>query len=478
MPRSSPRTFLPAEFAFVTEDDRARHTAVQLAAAKQGVEVAHLYVPYCRDLLLEGRIVAASRNEADDEDDDVDEEDDDDEKVPVVAPECVKDLLEGGRYELKGKIEGCDRARGLRYLAMNICRKGTKANDIGKDHLKVVTVKLVLDAHKAIAGVRYYAYEAGGVAEEEEEEEEEEAATTTSRTAAEATGRPSGASWVGARTRSPRAASPRRGRASKRSRTGGTGTSNGGAHVAAGLTGDPRRGTIAGGGASAAASSDEEFYDAEPGDDDEEEDDDDETFSSVASDNVSRTRRDGGPASGRRAAAVISPAAPAARRPALSMRRGGSSTPSNALLDLQVKLARAEGALDVYAGANKDLHAELIASREGNAVLKEKNRRLKDDKRYLQEQWESEIRVSEAARDGADEARCELKKEKRLHRYDVQDLQRQLVKSKEWCDETLLAMQHEHEKDLEALKRQHEADLAAAAAAGRGGGGSCTNAAG
>jgi hypothetical protein len=466
MPRSSPRTFLPAEFAFVTEDDVARHRAVQHSAAQQGVEVAHLYVPYCRDLLLEGRIVAASRNEVDDDDDDDVDEEDDDEKVPVVAPECVRDLLEGGRYELKGKIEGCDRARGLRYLAMNICRKGTNANISVKDHLKVVTVKLVLDAHKAIVGVRYYAYEAGGVAEEEEGE-----ATR-------------GPSWVGgAGTRSPRAASPRRGRASKRSRTSGTGTSNRGA-VAAGLTGVTRRGTIEGGASSTAASSDneddeEEFYDAEHGEYDEEEGGDDETFSSVASDNVSRTRGDSGPASGRRAAAVISPAAPAARRPARSMRRGGSSaTTSNALLDLQTKLARAEGALDVYVRANKDLQAELIASREGNAVLKDKNRRLKDDKRNLQEQLENEIRESEAARDGADEARCELKKEKRLHRYDVQDLQRQLVKRKEWCDETLLAMQHEHEKDLEALKSQHEVALAAAAAANRGGGGSCTNAAG
>jgi hypothetical protein len=462
MSRSSPRTFLPATIVFVTEDDRARHRAVQRAAAQQGVEVAQLYVPYCRDLLLEGRIIVSQ--------DDVDEEDDVDENVPVVAPECVKDLLEDGRYELKGKIEGCNRARGLRYLAMNICLKGTNANISVKDHLKVVTVKLVLDAHRAIAGVRYYAYE-------EEEEEKEEEATTT----AAATGRPSGPSWVGARTRSPRAASPRRGRATKRTRTGGSGASNRGA-VAAGLTGGPRRGMIAGGGASAAASSDdEEFYDAVPGEYEDDEDDGDgdgETFASVASSgNTSRNRGDDGSgtsSSGRRSAAVVSPAAqPPA--PSATRRRGGSSTPSNALLDLQTKLARAEGALDVYVREKKDLHEQLIASREGNAVLKDKNRRLKDDKRYLQEQLENEIRESEAARDGADEARSELKNEKRSHRYDVQELQRQLDKSKEWCDETLLAMQHEHEKDLEALKSQHEEVLAAAAASR--GGGSCTNAA-
>jgi hypothetical protein len=45
MPRSSPRTFLPATIVVETKDDRARHTAVQRAAAKQGADVIQLYVP-------------------------------------------------------------------------------------------------------------------------------------------------------------------------------------------------------------------------------------------------------------------------------------------------------------------------------------------------------------------------------------------------------------------------------------------------
>jgi predicted RNase H-like nuclease (RuvC/YqgF family) len=148
------------------------------------------------------------------------------------------------------------------------------------------------------------------------------------------------------------------------------------------------------------------------------------------------------------------------------------------LSGLQVALARADAVLGVHVSEKKEWHAQLIASRETSAVLKGKNRRLKEEKHNLQDdvhdlqdQLENEIRVREAARDGADEARCELKREKRSHRVDVQELQRQLDESKQRYEEALLAMQHEHEKDLAALKSQQGSGSAGEPTRGGFGGG-------